>query len=258
MTSLKHTWYMTLRHLRALARQPWYIAFTLVQPMIYLLLFGALFQKITGLGHFGTADYIAYLTPGIVVMTAMFSGGWSGMGMVFDLDRGVMDRFLVSPVRRGSLINGRVAQGAIVAAIQALIILGVGLVRGARFDGGPLGVLALIASAVLLAAPFIALSNATALMVRKEESVIGAVNFILLPLTFTSSVFMAKDLMPGWMQTVARFNPANWAVEAARDAALQAHPDWGSIGTHLGLLAAFTVVAVGLATRAFRAYQRSV
>jgi ABC-2 type transport system permease protein len=95
-----------------------------------------------------------------------------------------------------------------------------------------------------------------AVIVRKEETVIAAVNFIILPLTFLSTVFLARALVPPWIDTVAKFNPVNWAVTAGRGA-LVAEPDWGSIGLHVGLLAVFAMVSSWLATRAFRAYQRA-
>ncbi len=96
-----------------------------------------------------------------------------------------------------------------------------------------------------------------ALLARKGESVIGAVNFILLPLTFLSSVFMARGLMPAWMQTIARFNPVNWAVDAAR-VALASGADWALVLTRVGLLLALAIVCTWLAMRAFRTYQHSV
>jgi len=256
-TSIRHTLYMTQRQLRNLARQPWYVAITLVQPVIYLLLFGALFQKVVEIPGFGADSYITFLLPGIVVMTALFSSGWSGMNMIQDLDRGVLDRFLTSPVRRGSLIAGRLASLGVVIVIQSIIIVVLGWIRGADYAGGVPGILVLIGCAVLLAVPFGALSNAIALVARKEESLIGAVQFIVLPLTFLASVFMAQDLMPGWMQPIARFNPLNWAVAAGREA-MAASPDWGFVLAHIGYLAAFAIACGLLATRAFRAYQRSV
>src|ERR671933_904973 len=115
-----HSRNMTLRWLRALWRQPWYVAVTLVQPVIWLLLFGALFKRVVQIPGFQGDSYIDFLTPGIVVMTALFSSGWNGMGMIEDLDRGVMDRFLVSPVSRAPLIIGPLAQVSISIAVQSL------------------------------------------------------------------------------------------------------------------------------------------
>jgi ABC-2 type transport system permease protein len=92
-TTINHSWFMMQRQLRNLARQPWYIALTIISPALYLLLFGALFKKVVELPGFGADSYINFLTPGIVVMSAITAATWSGMGILQDLDRGVLDRF---------------------------------------------------------------------------------------------------------------------------------------------------------------------
>ena len=256
MTVLRHVAFMAARDLRALWRQPWYIAVTLVQPVIWLLLFGELFKGVADLPGF-SGSYIAYLAPGIVVMSALFSSGWSGMGTIEDIDRGVTDRLLVSPVRRSALIAGRVAQGAVVIVIQSVVMVGLALAVGASFSGGVLGVAVLILVAALLGAAFGALSNSLALVTRQEESLIGAVTFLVLPLTFLSTALMSSDLLPGWMRTVAEFNPVEWAIEAGRSA-VSADPDWSLIAGTVALLTALLLACAALATRAFRSYQASV
>jgi ABC-2 type transport system permease protein len=115
----------------------------------------------------------------------------------------------------------------------------------------------LIACSALLGGSLGALSNGMALLARKEETVIAASNFVLLPLTFLSSAFMQTSLTPGWIQDVARFNPVNWAVEAGREAVTDG-TDWGLVLGRTGLLVAFLAVSAWFGTRAFRAYQASV
>jgi ABC-2 type transport system permease protein len=168
-----------------------------------------------------------------------------------------MDRFLVSPVSRVAIITGRLLHLAFQNFVQGCILVTVGLVLGARYGGGVGGVLVLLLCAILLAVPFGALSNALALTLRRPESVIGAVNFVLLPLTFLSPVLMTSALMPGWISAVAAFNPVGWAVTAGR-AALHGEADWSMVVTRLAFLAGFTLLCSALATRAFRSYQRSV
>jgi ABC-2 type transport system permease protein len=248
---------MALRDLRNLLRQPWYVALTLMGPMIWLLLYGALFKRIVEIPGFGGGNYIDYLAPGIVVMSAMMSGGWSGMGVIQDLERGVIDRFLIAPTRRGSMIAGRLAQQAVVTVVQSVIIVLVALALGAHFAGGVAGVAVLIALAVLLGSAFGALSNGIALLARREETVIAAVQFVQLPLTFLSSVFIAATLAPHWIRDIARVNPLEWAAAAGRSA-LAADVDWGLVASRAGYLAAFAIASAWFATRAFRAYQRAV
>jgi ABC-2 type transport system permease protein len=201
MTALSDTWALTVRDLLRLWRQPWFIAITLVQPVIWLLLFGALFQRVVEIPGFEGGDYKQYLVPGVLVMTAFFSSGWSGMGTIDDLERGVTDRLLVTPVRRWPLIAGRVGQNLVQLTIQSLIIIALALALGVSFDGGPFGVVVLVLVALLLGTAFSALSNALALVARKEETLIGAVSFLQLPLTFLSTAFMQPSLMPDWIST---------------------------------------------------------
>lgn len=257
MTAVQHSWFMTVRHLRALWRQPWWIAVSLTQPVIWLLLYGALFKKVVQIPGFHGGSYIEFLTPGVIMMTAFFSAGWSGMPMIEDLDRGVIDRFLVSPARRSSLITGRLLQGSLTIVIQSAIIVGLAAAVGANFHNGIGGVILMIVLAAILGAAFGALSNGLALVVRKEETLIATMQFLLLPLTFLSGAFMQLSLVPGWIRTISDYNPVNWAVEAGRSAAMQ-KIDWGLVLSRGGLLLAFLAISLLLSVRAFRSYQRSV
>jgi ABC-2 type transport system permease protein len=105
-----------------------------------------------------------------------------------------------------------------------LIIVGIGLLAGASFKNGAAGVAVLVLVACLLGGSVAALSNGLALVAKQRETLIGAVTFVTLPITFLSFTFMQKSLVPGWVQDVARFNPVNWTVEAGRSAT-GAHAD---------------------------------
>jgi ABC-2 type transport system permease protein len=256
MTPLRQTWQVSLRSLRVIARQPAYLGIALVQPVIWLLLFGALFKAVAQIPGFH-GSYVDYLTPGVVVMLAVSSAGWTGMAFIEDINGGVMDRMLASPVWRGALNLGSVAQAVVTILIQTLLIVLIALALGAHYANGVGGVLILMLVAALLGAAFASLSNGLGVLARQRETLIGAVTMVLLPLTFLSSALMQQNLVPGWIETVARFNPVNWAVEAGRSAAMS-ELDWGLVASRVGLLAALVVLCAWFATRAFGTYQRSL
>ncbi|HEY5198662.1 MAG TPA: ABC transporter permease [Solirubrobacteraceae bacterium] len=256
MTGLRQTWQVTLRGVRVFLRNPAYMGITLTQPLIWLVLFGALFKAVTRIPGFH-GDYIDFLTPGIVVMLAVSSAGWTGMGFIEDIHGGVMDRQLASPVWRGALNAGSVIYAALTIMLQTVLIVLLALVLGASYSGGVGGVLVLILVAGLLGAAFASLSNGVAVLARQREALIGGVTMVVLPLTFLSTALMQKSLMPSWIQTVARFNPVNWAVVAGRSAAT-ANTDWTLVATRIGLLAALALTCAAFATRAFTHYQRSL
>jgi ABC-2 type transport system permease protein len=256
MSALRQSWQVYLRGLRVLRRQPAFMGMTLIQPVIWLLLFGALFKSVTRIPGFD-GSYVNFLTPGVVVMLAVFSAGWTGMGFVEDINGGVMDRMLATPVWRGALNAGTVAYGAFMVAVQTVVIVLIALAVGADFKGGVGGVMVMIVVAALLGAVVASLSNAIGLVGRQRETVIGAVTFVQLPLTFLSAALMQQSLLPGWIRTAARFNPVNWAAQAARSAAMQ-KTDWGLVGSRVAFLLALLAVAAWVATRAFTKYQRSL
>jgi ABC-2 type transport system permease protein len=257
MIAARQTWQVSLRHLRAIARQPAFIGIALVQPVIWLLLFGALFEAVTKIPGFHAGSYVDFLTPGVVVMLAVSSAGWTGMAFIEDIDAGIMDRMLATPVWRGALNLGGVAQAVLQIVDQTLVIVLLALALGADYRNGVGGVALLVVVSALLGAAFASLSNGLGVLARRRESLIGAVTLVLLPLTFLSSALMQQSLAPGWIQTVAKFNPVDGAAEAARSAAMGGL-DWGLVGSRIGLLAGLVVVSAWFATRAFGAYQRSL
>ncbi|MFD1658033.1 ABC transporter permease [Streptomyces caeni] len=256
-TAVSQTWYMTRRQLMVFARQPAYAVITLIQPVIWLFLFGNLFRKVVGLGGFGTTSYLDYLVPGVVVMSALSSNMWAGMGTLEEIQRGTLNRFLTTPVSRAALMNGNVVHNGLVTALQSVVIVLLGLLGGADYPGGIGGIAILVLAAVLLGTVFGALSNALGMLVQERESIIGINTFLLLPLTFLSTAFMAPSQMPSWMRHIADLNPLDWAMAAGRSA-LSAHPDWGGVLGRGGVLLGLAIAAVWLSIRTFRSYQRSV
>lgn len=256
-TLVPHTGHLTNRLLLATLRQPAFVVIMLVQPMIWLLLFGQLFKRVVEIPGFATGSYIDFLTPGVVVMTVLFTSGWSGMAFIDDIDRGVMDRMLSSPASRGAMMLASVLNQAVTIVVQGLVVVVVGLLLGASFPGGVTGVLVMLLASVLLAGAFSSLSNGMALIVRTSESLIGFSTMLTLPLSFLSSAMMAREAAPEWIQTVSSYNPVDWTVVASREA-LSADPDWSAVLTRLAGLLVVALVTGWVATRAFRAYQRSL
>lgn len=258
MSPIRQSWVLlTRRYLREIYRQPVVIFMTLLQPIIWLLLFGALFKKVAQIPGFGGGNYVTYLTPGVVIMTAMFSSSWTGMSYIEDMQVGVLDRLLTAPVGRGALTTAMLAYQAVTTIIQSAVIIAIGWGTGATFAGGAVGVATLIVVSVLIALAMAGLSIAFALLTRQREALIGASTTLVLPLTFLSGAFLSLRLVPGWIADVARYNPVNWAASAGRIAAA-GHAAWATVGSYAGLLAIAVAVTAVAATRAFRAYQRSL
>ena len=253
---LKDTWYLYIRLIRVTRRMPIFLVLSILQPVLWMLLFGQLFGVVTTLEGFEAESYVQFITPGIAIMTALFSAAYNGIGLLRDIESGIFDRLLATPVSRGAVVASRVLLAASQVIVQAAILLAMGFALGARAHGGVLGLVLVLFAASLLAAAFAATSCGMALIARRQEMVIAAMNFIVLPMTFLSSMIMVHGLMPAWIRTVARFNPVDWAVTVAR------HGFEGQatieLAQSLALLSGFTLACAVFAARAFAHYQRAL
>ncbi|MGK3951431.1 ABC transporter permease [Microbacterium sp. I2] len=244
------------RWLIAAIRQVWGPAMSLIQPVIWIVLFGQVFQSLGALPQFGGAGYIDYLVPGILMMTVLYSGAWAGTGFIDDIDSGVMDQYLTSPVARSAIITGQLAQQLVINLAQSLVVLGIGWLAGARYPGGVAGVLIALGVATILATVFCCASTAVALTSRSQIALISLSQLIVLPATFLSTTMMPADLMPQWVQDVSRWNPMTWAVEWGRGGLAGTLPADG--WWQLGGLVVLAGLAFAWAMRSIGAYQRSI
>jgi ABC-2 type transport system permease protein len=256
--AVSDTWYLTGRKLHALVRQPALVAMGVIQPVIWLFLFGEMFRKVIDIPGFGyQGSYLAYLIPGVVAMNAMSGNMWAGMSMIEEIDRGTLNRFLVTPASRLAIMNASVAEQSVSTTIQTLIIAGLGYVGGAHYPGGALGIVMLVIASIEVGVFWGALSNLTGMLARDRMAVIGVYTLFMLPLMFLSSAFIQPGFLPGWMQAIASRNPLNWEVQIGRSA-LSAIPDWSAIAVRAGGLAALAVIAITISVTTFRNYAKNV
>ena len=255
---------VTWRSLVKLTRTPVLLFFSLFMPLIWLVMFsqtfGTVFSSATSGGFSGTPlpyDYVAVLLPGITVMKAIQSASQSGFGMVADLESGFMDKFFVAPIRRGSVLAGKLLADGLRMAAQAGIILGIAAILtlfGWRipFATGVLGAILITLLAAAFGVAFSGLSNTVALRTKNTESTMMVSFSLTFPLLFLSTAMLPKALLPSWVQTFSTVNPVSYMADAARALILTGF-DWTAIGNAFIAIAAFGIVLNGLAIMAFRA-----
>ncbi|WP_222915509.1 ABC transporter permease [Natrinema sp. SYSU A 869] len=223
------TWINLKRWLIKTTRNPFVMTVSLLNPIIFLVLFTEVFGQITSGAvsqSLGTeASYVTFLVPAIVIQTALIAATTSGIGLVEDIENGMFEKVLVSPMHRGAIFLGKSLSEVIRIVVQITIILVLGYIllyldTGASIDEyvatGVLGAFGIVAVAIVFSIWFTALSNVVALITRDQESTIIAVNLLQFPLLFLSSAFLPIEVLPGWVQTVAALNPITYGVDAAR------------------------------------------
>ncbi|PSQ58130.1 ABC transporter [Halobacteriales archaeon SW_7_71_33] len=201
-------------------RNPFVLVVSLVQPVIFLVLFTEVFGNVAGRAVEGVlgpgVTYESYLVPAIAVQVSLAAAVTSGVGLVNDVENGMFEKVLVSPMNRTAVFVGKTAAELFRIAVQIAIILGLGVVLGAEVRTGLAGALGIVGVGVLFSLWFVAFSNSLAVITRDQESTIIGGNLLQFPLLFLSSAFLPLEALPDWIQTFARVNPVTYGVDAAR------------------------------------------
>ena len=201
-------------------RNPFVLVVSLAQPFIFLVLFTEVFGNVAGgavsEGLGPGIDYTTFLVPAIAIQVALASAVTSGIGLVNDIENGMFEKVLVSPMNRTAVFVGKTLAEVFRIALQIAIILGLGVLLGAEITTGVVGALGIIAVGIVFSFWFIAFSNTLAVLTRDQESTIIGANLLQFPLLFLSSAFLPLEVLPNWIQTFARINPVTYGVDAAR------------------------------------------
>jgi ABC-2 type transport system permease protein len=200
-------------------RNPFVLVVSLVQPIIFLVLFTEVFGNVAG-GAVNQGipgiNYETFLVPAIAIQVALAAAITSGVGLVNDIESGMFEKVLVTPMNRTAVFVGKTAAEVFRIAVQIGIILGLGVLLGAEIVTGVVGAVGIMAIGVLFSLWFVAFSNTLAILTRDQESTIIGANLLQFPLLFLSSAFLPLAALPGWIQTFARINPVTYGVDATR------------------------------------------
>lgn len=215
-----------MRSIRKLFRRPAMLYFSLIQPMIWLLLFGQIFSRLTqfpgAAAAFGGKSYFQFFMPAVILQTILFGAAQSGIGIITDMDSGFLDKLLTTPINRMAILLGKILGDLTRMIVQAILIILITWIAGqfqaqpVTYEYGILGVLGALGIALLFGLGLAGLNVFIALRTRNTESTFLIANFLTLPLLFTSSAQLPLQLLPSWLQTIARFNPVTYAIDGMR------------------------------------------
>lgn len=242
-----------LRTWRATARRPVTLTFSFVQPLFWVIFFGFLFQRYDLGGAAPSRPYLDFLIPGVCAMTVLFGASQAGIGLIRDLQTGFLRRILASPASTGAVLFGKVAADTTRLVVQALILLVVGRLLGARLMLTPGSLAAAAVALAAFGAAHSSVSCAVALRARAQETMATFVHLVNMPLLFTSSALVPERHMPGWLAAISRGNPLTLTVNTCRDALLEGEDV--IVGASSAVLALIAAAAFGVAWAAARAIE---
>lgn len=219
------------RQLRMNLRNPAWVLIGILQPVLYLLLFGPLLKPLVGSFGVGTDNAYTFLVPGLLVQLGMFGAFFAGFSLIAEWREGVIEAERVTPAARSALLVGRLWRDVLQLLVQALILVGLGYAIGMRGSVG--GVVLGIVITLLVGGACAAASNALALVSKSEDVMAPVVNIVMMPVLLLSGILLPMTIGAAWLQTVSDFMPFRYVVDAVRDGfagdLTSAAVGWGSL-----------------------------
>jgi ABC-2 type transport system permease protein len=247
MKTIRDTWLIFRRSLILTIRQPVWIVFGMMVPVLYLVLFGPLLEGAMGSAGTGTSAF-NWFVPGLIIQIAIFGTAFGGFGLIAELRGGVVERMRVTPISRSAMLLGRSLRDVVILMAQATIMILLAIPFGLQIE--PQSIVAMLGLLLLIGLSVAPLSYAGALYLKTEDAFAPLVNAIALPLLLLSGILLPMALAPDWLQFLSTINPLTHAVDAAR---ALFNGDWGNPDVALGVAisAIFAVFAVWIGSRSF-------
>src|SRR5450755_2232366 len=240
---------ITRRNLLVWMRVPAYIVFTVIQPVMFVLMFRYVFGGAIRVNVPG--GYVNFLMPGIIGQTAAFATFGTAIALAQELKKGVIDRLRSMPMARSAVLAGRLVADTARMLVTILIVVGVGYAVGFRFENGAVPAVLMVVLATVFGLAICLIAAFTGLAIGDEESVQAFGLIWLFPITFLSSAFVPIQSMPGWLQAFANNQPVTYVINTMRALALGGPIEANLLKSAAWLLGIFIVFAP-LAVRAYK------
>jgi len=221
----------------------------LVQPALWLLVFGEVMNSVRGLST-GGYSYIEFITPGVLAQSVLFVSIFYGISIVWEKDVGVLTKLLSTASPYSSIVIGKTLAAGLRGVFQAVMIFGLALAIGVNVRLDPLDVAGVFVVIVVFAMCFSSLSMLLASYLKTRDRMMGIGQLITMPLFFASNAIYPLSIMPPWLQSVALVNPVSYTVDAMR--AMLLTGDYSNLGGDIAALAAATILFVSLASLVIR------
>ena len=214
MKILHDTRLMFVRNMQHTLRSPVFIFVSMFQPLMYLFLFMPLLKSLGGLPGLPAGKTVDIFIPGLLVLQALFGTAFVGFSLIDDIRTGVIERFLVTPMKRSAILLGRVLRDAIILLIQCTLITIVAIPFGLSVN--LYGFLFSLLLYALIGITMASISYGFALIYKIEDPLAPTLNTIALPVSLLSGIILPLTLAPIWLQDIAKVNPFSYAVNATR------------------------------------------
>jgi ABC-2 type transport system permease protein len=236
--------------LRKIFRDPTELFSRAVQPVLWLAVFGQVFSQIRGIPT-GDVSYLAFMTPGILAQSVLFSAIFYGLAVIWERDLGIVHKLLVTPSSRGALVLGKAISAGLRGIVQAVIIYLVALALRIGIRWEFFAVAGVLSGVILGSAIFSTFSLIIACIVKTRERFMGVGQVLTMPLFFASNAIYPLELMPDWLKSIAGVNPLTFLVDVLRGLMIEGGRSAHSLAVDFGVMAVVFLLLVSLAARLY-------
>ena len=236
--------------IRKLLRDPTEVFSRSVQPMLWLLVFGQVFSKLRDIPT-GGLSYLAYMAPGILAQSVLFSAIFFGISVIWEKDMGIVHKLLVSPAPRSALVLGKAFSSGVRGLVQAVIVYLIAFLLHIELNLSIPHVLGVLLAVILGSTIFSTFSLIIACLVKSRERFMGIGQVLTMPLFFASNAIYPIALMPDWLKLVAWVNPLTYLVDAMRTLMIQGAQSVEGLVVDFSVMTLIFVAFVAIATKLY-------
>lgn len=247
---LRETTAISQVELKKLFRDPTELFSRAVQPVLWLVIFGQVFSKVRGIPT-GNVSYLAFMTPGILAQSVLFTAIFYGIAVIWERDLGIIHKLLVSPAHRSSLVIGKAASAGVRGTVQTVIIYVIALFMHIQVNWNPFSIVAVVFAVALGSAVFSTFSLVIACIVKSRERFMGIGQVLTMPLFFASSAIYPLAMMPRWLQAVAVLNPLTYLVDALRGIMIVGGQSMHPLIADLAVMAVIFAILAAIASKLY-------
>src|ERR1700737_1246667 len=247
---LRQTLAVAEADLRKLVHDPVELLTRMVQPVLWLLIFGQVFNRTRAIPT-GGISYLDFMTPGILAQSVLFGAIFYGISLIWERDLGIVQKYLVSPAPRSSLVVGRAISSTARSICQMLFVYEIAFLLHVQLRFGVFALAGVVRAVTLGCAVFSTFSLPGVGLVKAREGVMGIGQVQTMPLFFASNAIYPLSLMPGWLRAVARVNPLSYQVDALRSLMVVGGGTSFGLGVDFLMQIAALVILVAVATKLY-------
>ncbi len=241
---------VSVAELHKIARDPTEMFSRAIQPVLWLVIFGQVFSRMRAIPT-GDITYLAFMTPGILAQSVLFSAIFYGIAVIWERDLGIVQKLLVSPAHRSALVLGKALSAGLRGLVQAVIVYVVAWLLDIHLRWEIGAIVEVLLAVILGSCIFSTFSLIIACIVKTRERFMGIGQVLTMPLFFASNAIYPLEMMPDWLRVVARLNPLSYLVDALRGAMILGGHSVHGILLDFGIMAAVFLLMLVMAAKLY-------